>query len=123
VTDAEAGNDGGAGEDAAPGAPVAPHGGTDAVEGGDAAKVTDAPGDAPVVPVDAGSARATLRQAASAVLAAWDDEANRGTEIIAALEAPMATLRRLLDGRTPRPATDAARKPREGTKQQAAVVS
>ena len=37
--------------------------------------------------------RATLRQAALAVLAAWDDEAKLTTDIVAALEAPMATLR------------------------------
>jgi hypothetical protein len=37
--------------------------------------------------------RTSLRDAAAAVLAAWDDEANRATDMIAALDAPMEALR------------------------------
>ena len=65
--------------------------------------------------------RATLRQAALAVLAAWDDEAKLTTDIVAALEAPMATLRALLADKAPR-ADTAPRKPREGTKQEAVLT-
>jgi len=68
--------------------------------------------------------RASLREAATAVLEAWDDQAGRfGThegDMIGALDAPIAALRAVLAGkptRTPRePGT--ARKPREGTKQE-----
>lgn len=72
--------------------------------------------------VDAAQARSTLRQAAAAVLVAWDDEANCETDVIAALEPLMATLRALLAGRTPRVVSKAPRKPREGTKQQAVLT-
>jgi hypothetical protein len=64
--------------------------------------------------------RTSLRDAAAAVLAAWDDEANRARDIIVALDAPMEALRTLLAGkpaRAPREA-GAPRKPREGTKQE-----
>jgi hypothetical protein len=64
--------------------------------------------------------RASLRDAAAAVLAAWDDEVERGSNMIAALDAPMAALRTLVAGkpaRTPRE-PGAPRKPREGTKQE-----
>ena len=61
-------------------------------------------------------ARATLRQAAVAVLAAWNDETNR-TDIITALSAPMANLHTALGTRVARPATTATRTPRDGTKQ------
>ena len=66
--------------------------------------------------------RASLREAAKAILAAWDDQAARfGThdgDLIGALDAPMAALRTLLVGkRAPRDAS-APRKPREGTKQE-----
>ena len=64
--------------------------------------------------------RATLRDAAAAILAAWDDEANREGDMIGALDAPMDALRALLAGkpaRTPRQ-SGAPRKPREGTKQE-----
>jgi len=72
----------------------------------------------------AATTRATLREAATAVLEAWDDQAGRfGThegDMIGALDAPIAALRALLAGkpdRTPRePGTP--RKPREGTKQE-----
>jgi hypothetical protein len=68
--------------------------------------------------------RASLRDAAAAVLAAWDDEANRETDIIAALEGPMAALRAALAGAPPRTARDpgAPRKPREGTKQETVLA-
>ena len=67
------------------------------------------------------TARTNLRTAAAAVLAAWDDQDNRDTDIIAALEAPMEALRILLAGSTTREAA-APRKPREGTKQEAVIV-
>ena len=68
--------------------------------------------------------RATLRDAAAAVLAAWDDEANREADIIGALDAPMAALRALLAGKPARAPRDAAapRKPREGTKQETVLT-
>ncbi|MFC3002990.1 DUF3489 domain-containing protein [Falsiroseomonas tokyonensis] len=64
--------------------------------------------------------RTSLRDAAAAVLAAWDDEANRATDMIAALNAPMEALRTLLAGKPARAPRDAGapRKPREGTKQE-----
>ncbi|WPB83134.1 DUF3489 domain-containing protein [Sediminicoccus rosea] len=68
----------------------------------------------------AATPRASLRDTAAAILAAWDDEANREGDMIGALDAPMEALRTLLAGkpaRTPRDAT-APRKPREGTKQE-----
>jgi len=77
---------------------------------------------APAAP--AATPRASLRDAATVVLEAWDDQAARfGThegDMAGALDAPIAALRALLAGkpdRTPRePATP--RKPREGTKQE-----
>jgi hypothetical protein len=67
--------------------------------------------------------RASLRDAAAAVLAAWMNEANRESDIIAALEAPMDALRAALATKSGRPASNpgAPRKPREGTKQQAVL--
>ena len=68
--------------------------------------------------------RASLRDAAAAVLAAWDDEANREGDMIGDLDAPMEALRTLLAGkpaRTPRE-PGAPRKPREGTKQEQVLV-
>ncbi len=64
--------------------------------------------------------RTSLRDAAAAVLAAWDDEANRATDMIAALDVPMEALRTLLAGKPARAPRDAnaPRKPREGTKQE-----
>ncbi len=61
-----------------------------------------------------------LKAAAQAVLAAWNDEANREADIIAAMEGPMARLRAALAGKPARQARDASapRKPREGTKQE-----
>jgi hypothetical protein len=68
----------------------------------------------------AATPRTSLRDAAAAVLAAWDDEANRATDMIAALDAPMEALRTLLAGKPARVAREpgAPRKPREGTKQE-----
>ena len=75
-----------------------------------------APPGEPAQPVPVAPARATLRQAAEAVLAAWNDETNR-TDIVTALAAPMASLHAALGTRSARPATSATRIPREGTKQ------
>jgi hypothetical protein len=67
-----------------------------------------------------GTPRASMRDAAAAVLAAWDDEANREGDMIGALDAPMEALRALLAGKPARTAREpgAPRKPREGTKQE-----
>ena len=65
--------------------------------------------------------RANLRAAAAAVLAAWGDQDNRDTDIVAALEAPMEALRTLLAKKAPRD-TNAPRKPREETKQEAVLA-
>jgi len=68
----------------------------------------------------AATPRANLRDAAAAILAAWDDEANREGDMIGALDAPMEALRTLLAGKPARIAREpgAPRKPREGTKQE-----
>jgi hypothetical protein len=68
----------------------------------------------------AATPRASLRDAAAAILAAWDDEANREGDMIGALDAPMEALRTLLAGKPARVAREpgAPRKPREGTKQE-----
>jgi hypothetical protein len=126
-------------ETAAPGADTAPQAATDAAVAQEAAAVADALDAATVAPrpaIPSGFAernlglasptagilaRATLRHAAQAVLAAWDDEVNRETDIIAALEAPMAALRSLLAGKAPRD-IGAPRKPRTGTKQEAVLT-
>ena len=69
--------------------------------------------------------RASLRDTAAAILAAWDDQAARrfGThdgDLIGALESPMAALRTLLAGKAARAPREpgAPRKPRQGTKQE-----
>ena len=68
--------------------------------------------------------RASLRDTAAAILAAWDDQAARfGThdgDLIGALDAPMAALRATHAGKPIRIHRDAntPRKPREGTKQE-----
>lgn len=67
---------------------------------------------APVPPT-----RPNLRQAAQAALAAWNDETNRETDIIAALDVPMAVLQAALVERAPRGATNTPRAPRENTRQ------
>jgi hypothetical protein len=98
---------------AAPVADTAPTGGEDAAE-------EDAPAHAAPTPAP----RASLRDTAAALLAAWDDQAARfGThdgDLIGALDAPMAALRSLLAGKPTRAPRDASapRKPREGTKQE-----
>ena len=70
------------------------------------------------------TAKTSLRDAAAAVLAAWDDEAKRETDIIAALDGPMQALRAALAGKPPRTAREpgAPRKPREGTKQETVLA-
>ncbi len=68
----------------------------------------------------AATPRASLRDAAAAILATWDDEANREGDMIGALDAPIEALRTLLAGKPARIAREpgALRKPREGTKQE-----
>ena len=83
----------------------------------EAAAIADALDAATVAPTP----RANLRTAAAAVHAAWDDQENRDTDIIAALEAPMDALRALLAEKAPRTA-GTPRKPREGTKQEAVLT-
>ena len=104
---------------AAPVAGTAPTGGEDAAEG-------DAPAEEaePVHAAPTPASRTSLRDAAAAVLAAWDNEANRETDIIAALDAPMEALRTLLARKAPRQVGEpgASRKPREGTKQEAVLA-
>ncbi|OJY71837.1 MAG: hypothetical protein BGP12_09615 [Rhodospirillales bacterium 70-18] len=97
---------------------TAPHAATDAAVAQEAAAVTDALEAATSAPL----ARTTLRQAAQAVLAAWDDEANREVDIIAALEGPMDILRSLLAERAPRATAAASRTPRTGTKQETVLA-
>jgi hypothetical protein len=96
-------------------ADTAPTGGEDAPEG-DAPAEEAEPAQAAPRPAPRGS----LRDAAAAVLAAWDDEASRDTDIIAALDGPMGALRAALAGKPPRAPREpgAPRKPREGTKQE-----
>jgi hypothetical protein len=87
----------------------------------------DAPVETPALATEANQAaptaapRSSLREVAAAVLAAWDDEANRDTDMIGALEGPMATMRAALASK---PVRDAGtpRKPREGTKQEAVLA-
>ncbi|WP_333669619.1 DUF3489 domain-containing protein [Elioraea tepidiphila] len=67
--------------------------------------------------------RAGLRDAAQAVLEAWDDEENRETDIVGALDGPMAALRAALAGTTrTRREPGAPRTPRAGTKQEAVLA-
>jgi len=68
----------------------------------------------------AATPRTNLRDAAAAILAAWDDEANREGDMIGALDAPMEALRALLAGKSARVDRElrAPRKPRLGTKQE-----
>ena len=104
-------------ETAATVADTAPHAASAEAVAQEAAAVADALDAATVAP----TARVNLHTAAAAVLAAWDDEENRTTDIIAALEAPMDALRTLLAGPAPR-AAGTPRKPREGTKQEAVLT-
>jgi hypothetical protein len=102
---------------AEPAAPVAPTVPSPEEVATEAQAVADALDAATVAPTP----RANLRAAAAAVLAAWDDQDNRDTDIIAALEAPMEALRILLAGTAPREVAT-PRKPREGTKQEAVIT-
>mgnify|MGYP002780458271 CR=1 FL=1 len=108
-----------AAEAAAPVADTAPTGGEDAADGDAPAEEAEAAQAAPTPAL-----RGSLRDAAAAVLAAWDDEANRETDIITALDGPMQALRAALAGKPPRQAREpgAPRKPREGTKQEAVLA-
>jgi hypothetical protein len=103
-------------------APVAPTVPTDAAE--DAPRGEDAPADEPAQATPTRAARGNLRDVATAVLAAWDDEANRATDIVAALDGPMQALRAMLAGKPERAPRDAStpRKPREGTKQETVLA-
>jgi hypothetical protein len=103
----------------APVADTAPTSGEDAAEGDAPAEEAEPAHNAPTP-----APRANLRDAAAAVLAAWDDEANRETDIVTALDGPMAALRGALAGKPPRPAREPGtpRKPREGTKQEAVLA-
>jgi hypothetical protein len=100
-------------------APTAPDA---AVVQAEAMAVADALEAAQGAPVAA--PRASLRDAAATVVAAWMDETNRETDIIAALEAPMDALRTALAAKPGRPARErgAPRKPREGTKQETVLT-
>ena len=62
--------------------------------------------------------RTSLRDAAAAVLATWDDQANREGDIIATLDAPMEALRDALARKPGRPMREQGSppRPREGTK-------
>ncbi len=73
-----------------------------------------------VLAVRSATPRTSLRDAAAAVLAAWDDEANREGNMIGALDVPMEALRTLLAGKPARVVREPGvpRKPREGTKQE-----
>ncbi|MGG5820016.1 DUF3489 domain-containing protein [Falsiroseomonas sp. HW251] len=106
-------------EAAATGADMAPTDGEDAAEGEAFAEEAEAPQDAPTP-----APRASLRDAAEAVLAAWHNEANRKTDIIAALDGPMQAIRATLAGKPPRQARESGtpRKPREGTKQETVLA-
>ena len=78
----------------------------------------------PALTARAATPRPSLRAAAAAILAAWDDEANRTGDMIGALDAPMEALRTLLAGKPARAPREpgAPRKPREGTKQEAVLA-
>lgn len=80
--------------------------------------MADALDAATMAPTPRDTTRTTLRHAAAAVLAAWDDQDNRDTDIIAALETPMATLRTMLAEKAPRPKGNL----RKGTKQEAVLT-
>ncbi len=99
---------------------TAPTGGEEAAPRGEHAPAPEAAQAAPVAPTP----RASLRDAAAAVTAAWDDEANRETDIIGALEGPMAALRAILAVKPARAERElgAPRKTREGTKQETVLA-
>ena len=96
---------------------TAPHAASAEAVAKEAAAIADALDAATVAPTP----RTNLRIAAVAVVAAWDDQNNSDTDIIAALEAPMEALRILLAGTSKREATT-PRKPREGTKNEAVIT-
>ena len=107
-----------AAEVAAPVADTAPTGGEDAAEGDVPAEEVEPAHNAPTP-----ASRASLRDAAAAVLAAWDaSPAQDATDnpISRAIEA----LRAALAGKPPRTAREpgAPRKPREGTKQETVLA-
>jgi len=68
--------------------------------------------------------RISLRDAAAAVLATWDDQANREGDIIATLDAPMEALRDALARKPGRPMREQGSppRPREGTKLMAVLA-
>ena len=106
---------------AVPVADTAPAGGEDAAQEDAPAKEAEAE---PAYAAPTPAPRASLRDTAAAILAAWDDQAARfGThegDLIGALDAPIAALRILLAGKPARAPRDAKapHKPREGTKQE-----
>jgi hypothetical protein len=104
---------------AATDADTAPTGGDDAAPEDEDASAPEA-AQAPPTP----GPRASLRDAAAAVLAAWDDEANREADTITALDGPMQALRAALTGKPARAPREsgAPRKPREGTKQETVLA-
>ncbi len=69
-------------------------------------------------------ARTNLRDAAAAVLAAWEDDANREGDMIGALDGLMDALRAALAGKPARAVREpgAPRGPREGTKQETVLA-
>ena len=99
-----------AAEAGATGADTAPAGGAE-----EAPRDEDAPAPEATQAAPTPAPRASLRDAATAVLAAWDDEANREMDIIAALDGPMQSLRAAREPGAPR-------KPREGTKQETVLA-
>jgi len=100
------------------GADVAPLGASDAAVAQEAMAVADALEAAQAAPVAA--PRASLRDAAAAVLEEWDDRDNQQYGLPQAIER-LRTILMAKPGGTPRdPSTQ--RKPREGTKQQAVLA-
>jgi hypothetical protein len=72
----------------------------------------------------AATLRASLRDAAAAICAAWDDEAIREGDMIGALDAPMEALRDALARKPGRPMREPGSppRPREGTKLMAVLA-
>jgi hypothetical protein len=98
-----------------------------ATTGGEDTAGADVPAEAaePAHTAPTPAPRARLRDAAAAVLAAWDDDANRAMDMVSALDGPMAGLRAALAGVTPARAPRdpaAPRKPRAGTKQETVLA-
>jgi hypothetical protein len=105
-----------AAEAGAAGADTAPTGGAE-----EAPRDEDGPAPEAAQAAPTPAPRASLRDAAAAVLAAWDDEANRETDIVTALGGPMQTLRTALAGKPPREVREPGA-PRKGTKQEAVLA-